>query len=882
MIKAHKIKPYHVWLQGVVSAIFILSLLCFQSPQAEAISSKFPASPAYMSMVPNQLESTRETCTTDSLTVSADATIRKQPEDEAYGQATYVIMAPNKDKPFGGLFQWDFDPIPSDAIVFSASLTFHVTQGSDYSFGLYNLKRAWTEHAVTWLTVDGTNPWGAPGAAGESDRYDTNLWDASQGSFKPLGLVTIELNDEGIAVVQGWLEDESSNHGFTIQNYTGGEETDSDRWIVTSKEHSSPDKPKLNICYFSPSATPTVRVIADSGQSKVYGEDDPTLTYTASDQEVQFTGELSRAAGENSGIYAIDQGNLAADGYEIVFVPADFTINTRPIEVTADNVTKAKGSEDPDFTYQTTSGNLVGTDSFTGKLERVSGEDVGEYAIHQGTLAISDGFGGNNYQLTFISGTLTITDVQVPPELPSAFHGEILYVDGDNAPGETEQILAFVDDVDGPVGNGNIFYDSDQLVYLIDVLADDPNTSVKDGGVTGDTITFIINGRIVAMDTWQGSTNKTLHIHPPFASTGGPYVGLIDEPILFKGDAQDLGEDIVSYAWDLEGDGSYADAFVLNPSHTYTTTGARTISLRVTDQQGGQGTDSSPVVIMALEGLSHNYDGTPKSVTVTGVDLPYTYTVTYDGETQEPSNAGTYEVIVEVKEGNNIIGEVTREMTISSNEITVTADAKTKVYGEFDPDLTYTWTGELAEGDELTGELSRIEGEAVGSYEITQGSLTAGKNYVINYTSAQLTITPRPITVKANDHIKLENENDPIFTYEITTGSLVYDDSFTGILERETGEAVGFYAIEQGSLGITGTYGDQNYAVTFNSGTLIITTIQEIDLATGWNLVSFSLQPISTATQDVLESIEGKYTIVYVWDATSVDNDWIKYDPNSP
>ena len=49
------------------------------------------------------------------------------------------------------------------------------------------------------------------------------------------------------------------------------------------------------------------------------------------------------------------------------------------------------------------------SDSFIGALSRAAGENVGSYAITQGTLAINDGNGGNNYKLTFVGANLEIT-----------------------------------------------------------------------------------------------------------------------------------------------------------------------------------------------------------------------------------------------------------------------------------------------------------------------------------------------------------------------------------------------------------------------------------------------------------------------------------------
>jgi hypothetical protein len=46
----------------------------------------------------------------------------------------------------------------------------------------------------------------------------------------------------------------------------------------------------------------------------------------------------------------------------------------------------------------------------------------------------------------------------------------------------------------------------------------------------------------------------------------------------------------------------------------------------------------------------------------------------------------------------------------------------------------------LVAGDSFSGALTRAAGEAVGSYPILQGTLTAGSNYALTYVGANLTI----------------------------------------------------------------------------------------------------------------------------------------------
>src|SRR5262249_14532766 len=144
------------------------------------------------------------------------------------------------------------------------------------------------------------------------------------------------------------------------------------------------------------------------GQSKTYGEADPALTYQLTSGSLAFSdafsGALTRDAGEDVGSYAIGQGTLALSGnYSLSYVGASLAIGQRSVTVTADGQTKVYGSSDPALTYQLTSGSLVNGDSFAGALARQGGEDVGSYAIGQGTLALS-----GNYSLSYVGASLAI------------------------------------------------------------------------------------------------------------------------------------------------------------------------------------------------------------------------------------------------------------------------------------------------------------------------------------------------------------------------------------------------------------------------------------------------------------------------------------------
>ena len=130
------------------------------------------------------------------------------------------------------------------------------------------------------------------------------------------------------------------------------------------------------------------------------------------------------------------------------------------------------------------------------------------------------------------------------------------------------------------------------------------------------------------------------------------------------------------------------------------------------------------------------------------------YSLTEDGEytTSIPqgTNAGDYTVwyYVQGDANHNDSAKATVSVNIAKAPLTVTADAKIKSYGDENPTLTYTAEGLLG-GDTLTGALtgalSREEGENVGLYAITLGTLSAD-NYTISYEGADFTIQVKEVT----------------------------------------------------------------------------------------------------------------------------------------
>ena len=170
-----------------------------------------------------------------------------------------------------------------------------------------------------------------------------------------------------------------------------------------------------------------VTVTADN-TGKAFGQTDPALTvkidglknndaasvieYTIS-RDKQGTEE-----GESVGEYAItvaptekypinpETGKSEQGNYSVTFVGGTFTISGMKVTVSADNLSKYYGADDPAFTAKIEG--LKDGDTLTYSLTRELGEDVGTYVI---TPAGDTAQG--NYEVTYKTGLLTINPAEL-------------------------------------------------------------------------------------------------------------------------------------------------------------------------------------------------------------------------------------------------------------------------------------------------------------------------------------------------------------------------------------------------------------------------------------------------------------------------------------
>jgi len=169
----------------------------------------------------------------------------------------------------------------------------------------------------------------------------------------------------------------------------------------------------------------------------------------------------------------------------------------------------------------------------------------------------------------------------------------ISFYDGNRYPGAYKGALFFGDHSRNciwamlPDGNG--------LPSNLQAFVVDPNSHPVDleaDPASGDLLYANYDGGQIRRISFIGPNNP-----PNAVATANPTSGPPPLTVQFNGSgSSDPDGDVLSYAWDLDGDGAYDDSTAVNPSFTYTAAGTFTARLRVTDARGASSL-SAPITI---------------------------------------------------------------------------------------------------------------------------------------------------------------------------------------------------------------------------------------------------------------------------------------------
>ncbi len=562
-----------------------------------------------------------------------------------------------------------------------------------------------------------------------------------------------------------------------------------------------------------------LNVIADA-KTKVYGDADPALTYQVSGLKNGDTagavlngGSLSRVAGENVGVYGINQGDLALNSgnYDLSYQGNNLTITKALLNVIADAKTKVYGDADPSLTYQVSglkNGDTAGAVLNGGGLVRVSGENVGNYAIQQGGLGLVSG----NYDLAYQGNNLTITKA-----LLNVIADAKTKVYGDADPSLTYQVSGLKNgDTAGSILTGGLNRAAGENVGVYGINQGDLalNSGNYDLSYQGNNLTItkaLLNVIADAKTKVYGDADPSLTYQVSGLKNGDTAGAVLNGGSLSRVAGENVGVYGINQGDLALNSGNYDLSYQGN-NLTITKALLNVIADARTKVYG----DADPALTYQVSGLKN---GDTAGAVLNGGSLSRVA-----GE-----NVGVYGI----NQGGLGLVSANYDLSYQGNNLTITkallnviADAKTKVYGDADPSLTYQVSG-LKNGDTAGavlngGSLSRVAGENVGVYGINQGGLgLVSANYDLSYQGNNLTITKALLNVIADAKTKVYGDADPSLTYQVS--GLKNGDSagsiLTGGLNRAAGENVGVYGINQGGLGLVSA----NYDLSYQGNNLTIT-----------------------------------------------------------
>jgi hypothetical protein len=236
---------------------------------------------------------------------------------------------------------------------------------------------------------------------------------------------------------------------------------------------------------------------------------------------------------------------------------------------------------------------------------------------------------------------------------------------------------------------------------------------------------------------------------------------------------------------------------------TYDGTAAATVTLSDNGVPGDAVSDSYTTALFADKNVAIG-----KNVTVSGISI-------------SGADAGNYKLMSTT---------ASTTANITARGLTVSAHGVNKVY-DGATTATVTLTDDRVAGDSVSDSyaIASFADKHVGiakpvSVNGIAISGTDAGNYILSNTTATTTasITARPVAVSADNKTKFLGAADPPLTFTVTSGSLAAGDSWTGTLVRDAGEAIGSYAIRQGTLNVNDGNAGQDYTIAFTVGALYV------------------------------------------------------------
>ena len=523
--------------------------------------------------------------------------------------------------------------------------------------------------------------------------------------------------------------------------------------------------------------------------------------------------------------------DVTASYSKIGVVDGSLLVRVRPVTITAANLTytydgTAKPVEDAvKYSIEGLAANQNESDVTVLYADAATQTVVGTYTAVASGAKIKDASGNDvtaNYEITYKPGELVINPI-----------GDAITITADSATKtyDGQPLTKSTYTVDG----AELIVDGDTLVVVVE-------GTITDVGAVANKVTSykVLRGNVdvtpnytfnTPVDGTLTVTERTVTLTSETASKEYDGTALVRPDVTVGGHGFVEGE-----VTDVKATGTITEEGFVTNTITYTGTGAfKAANYTVTKDEGTLTINKSTVEIVVTPGnATKTYDGTvltQPDATVTGVPEGFTYKVTTAGEIKDVDTADNtvYSFVIYNKDGKDVTNQfanITKNkgtLTVTPKAVTVTADNKSKVYLDTDPDWTAQVEG-LVEGESLDlikYDLTRVEGENVGTYTITPSGDKFQGNYQVTYIPGTLTITANATLTVAGVTAEKVYDAEPLST--TATASVVNGTTIEYSLDGENWSTEAPSITDVGSITVQVRATNPNYTTATNSYTLTVT-----------------------------------------------------------
>jgi hypothetical protein len=489
------------------------------------------------------------------------------------------------------------------------------------------------------------------------------------------------------------------------------------------------------------------------------------------------------------GVYTdrIVPSNCTFPNYTFTYVKGDYTVTKAVLTATAEDKTKVYGAVNPEFTVAYTGfknsqdKSVIQTEPTITTLA-VDESDVDDYDI---TLS---GGSDENYDFTLVNGELVVEkkELTVTADNKNREYGDINpvltvsysgFIGTQTETDLTEEPIAYTAaNSASAAGDYNILLsggndDNYRFTLITGTLTVDPAQLT----ITAEDKTSVY-GDAVATLTVNYSGFKNGQAESSFTADKKPNISVTSD-----------GTSAIDNSTDV---GLYTDRIVPSgctfPNYTFTyETGDYTVSKAVLTATAEDKTKvygvANPELTIVYSGFKNSQD---KSVLQTE---PTIATLAVEG-----SDVNDYDITLSGGSDENYdFNLVNGNITIEKKELTVTAEDKTRIYGDVNPALTISYTGFIGTQtkavlvEEPVIHTTANSGSDIGDYDIL---LSGGNddNYRYTLVSGTLKVNPALLTITAED--KTSVYGDAVETLTVAYSGFKNGQTETGFADDKKPE----------------------------------------------------------------------------------------------